>query len=64
MKITVVCIARRFVILTIAAMILFSSSIPVYASHIKIKEPTADEKRLLILTVTMLIQGSDIMLVT
>lgn len=46
MKITVVRIARHFVILTIAVMILFSSSIPVYASHIKIKEPTADEKRL------------------
>lgn len=46
MKITVVRIARHFIILTIAAMILFSSSIPVYASHIKIKEPTADEKRL------------------
>ncbi|MGH9910018.1 MAG: hypothetical protein ACRD32_05210, partial [Nitrososphaerales archaeon] len=39
-------IVRHFVILIIAAVILFSSSVPVYASHIKIKEPTADEKRL------------------
>ncbi len=38
--------AKHLIAFAIAAMILFSSSVPVYASHIKKMEPTADEKRL------------------
>lgn len=39
-------IAKHLTILVLASMILFSASVPVYATHIKKTEPTADEKRL------------------
>lgn len=39
-------IAKHLTILVLAAMILFSSSVPVYATHIKKTEPTADERRM------------------
>ena len=37
---------NHLLVFAIAALILFSSSVPVYASHVKKVEPTADEKRL------------------
>jgi hypothetical protein len=36
----------KYLAIIIASMILFSASVPVYASHVKIKEPTENEKRL------------------
>jgi len=39
---------KHLLVFAIAALILFSSSVPVYASHVKKAEPTADEKSLLI----------------